>query len=626
MNFMKDVFPVNIFQRIFIKNDTSILNACGQIFFSQPTSKPLHHFYIEIWDKESFHFEDKIGATVTDFEGKFSISWTPKRSRNYDSGMNLKIYELDYKFRKNSKKSKIYHLIDTVEFQGKKDLSTYDFGKVYVPYWTYDLKRDLPRLKIPDFGEPPCAFANGRNSALLKPLLRIEDAKLKHQLSLKMRKNRIDLLSIQKDYPVNKTIEMDKNKLDASRSDAYLCDRLLNGMIASIFDADKDSENIKSVHFHWSSYDQNGPYMLPNVTVRCLFSNDSVELKNIEIKMPEQPLATYEPSSKDWMQAKKILRMSASVAAELDQHLVGCHLNVEQYAVAARRNIRLNPVRDLLLPHLKEVAMINHKADEILLGSNGFIAQATGLSSKGLEKRISDVMGTLDWRKWHPRLRQAKSHLYSVAATGYFDFLDDYVREYLESHKKNVALYWNEIHAFSRELVEHSAPLFICNYLRSVKDKIGDEAFFSRYDWSERAEFDGHMKVDGVEKAVSPLTQQEHMDDQSFENLIELCKYVLFHTTFLHSWVNQRQYDDVGELEYAALGYYREQGKLTLKPEDATKTLWMGYLLSYTRYGFITENEEHDLLPDLPKRLKKLAEHFKSLGLEVEKINSRINI
>ena len=69
----------------------------------------------------------------------------------------------------------------------------------------------------------------------------------------------------------------------------------------------------------------------------------------------------------DWLAAKRLVRITGAVSTELDEHFTYTHLNTEQFAIAAYRNLRLNPVANLLLPHLKEVALINHSADKAIL-------------------------------------------------------------------------------------------------------------------------------------------------------------------------------------------------------------------------------------------------------------------
>jgi hypothetical protein len=50
-------------------------------------------------------------------------------------------------------------------------------------------------------------------------------------------------------------------------------------------------------------------------------------------------------SVRRWEAAKRIARVSATLDTELGNHLGQCHMNVEQNAIAAHRNLHNNPVR-----------------------------------------------------------------------------------------------------------------------------------------------------------------------------------------------------------------------------------------------------------------------------------------
>ncbi len=107
--------------------------------------------------------------------------------------------------------------------------------------------------------------------------------------------------------------------------------------------------------------------------------------------------------------------------------------------------------------------------------------------------------------------------------------------------------------------------------------------------------------------------------------------------TFLHTYVNEHQYEDIGEVLYCSLGLrYGEKEDGIFQPEsdysiapDLTRSsqmLWFSNLLSRTEYGFITRNEEHDIHPYFVKLLLDKEEEFAKLHVSVENIESRTNI
>jgi hypothetical protein len=107
--------------------------------------------------------------------------------------------------------------------------------------------------------------------------------------------------------------------------------------------------------------------------------------------------------------------------------------------------------------------------------------------------------------------------------------------------------------------------------------------------------------------------------------------------TFSHTWINEHQYDDLGEILYSCgglrfgekeSGIMAPESDLTIAPDltRATTMLWFTNLLSRTEYGFITENEEKDIHPFFIDILLQHKEEFAKLGVDIESIESRTNI
>jgi hypothetical protein len=64
------------------------------------------------------------------------------------------------------------------------------------------------------------------------------------------------------------------------------------------------------------------------------------------------------------------------------------------------------------------------------------------------------------------------------------------------------------------------------------------------------------VTVNGELKAVSPITNSPVFDENGdeWQNLKDCCCYFITTTTFLHTWVNEHQYEDIGEVLYSCLG------------------------------------------------------------------------
>ena len=107
--------------------------------------------------------------------------------------------------------------------------------------------------------------------------------------------------------------------------------------------------------------------------------------------------------------------------------------------------------------------------------------------------------------------------------------------------------------------------------------------------------------------------------------------------TYMHSWINEHQYDDLGEVRYSSGGLrFGDAPSGIMAPESdngiapdltrSTQMLFFTNLLSRTEYGFITRNEERDVNPLLIQLLQHRVEAFRRLGVEVDAIESRTNI
>lgn len=124
---------------------------------------------------------------------------------------------------------------------------------------------------------------------------------------------------------------------------------------------------------------------------------------------------------------------------------------------------------------------------------------------------------------------------------------------------------------------------------------------------------------------------------EDWQNIRDACKYAIMIATFMHTWINEMQYDDLGEILYSCGGLrYGDRPEGIMAPEEdtdiapdllrSTQMLWFTNLLSRTEYGFITRNEEGDVNPRFSRLLEEQREAFSALGVDIDDIKSRTNI
>ena len=108
-------------------------------------------------------------------------------------------------------------------------------------------------------------------------------------------------------------------------------------------------------------------------------------------------------------------------------------------------------------------------------------------------------------------------------------------------------------------------------------------------------------------------------------------------STYLHSWINGLQYDELGEVLYNCgglrYGIKREgiiapEEELSIAPDltGCANNMWFSSFLSRAKYGFIMNNEENDIHPQLIRLLKENEKAFEALNFDINNVESRTNI
>ncbi|RKG75401.1 hypothetical protein D7W79_20390 [Corallococcus exercitus] len=625
--------------------DTSTLSARarGRLVFEQDGPQgpiPLHHIKVELWDRDFGTPDDFLGETFTGPDGAFEIRYDPEDAGEGDlPDLELRFFEPQHTFRQDGRVVETWKRIGSEHGPDDHGGREYDFGTLRLPYWEYDPSTPLARLLVVEEGTPPTAYAPGRALAMLKAVAPIELVKRQHQLQIRMGQAP-SLAKIQADYPETMTVRMERESPGSSRSDAWFGERLLNGMFSSILDRDPEDAQAFRLYLPWNAYEQDGVHCLPDVDLRLRLVDGKLMPQRIILGMREpgataagSPVTrrTFTPADgADWEAAKRMARVSATLDVELGNHLGQCHFNVEQYAIAAHRNLRRNPLRWLLMPHLREVVLINHAANGFLVGPTGYIKRASALTEAGINQRLEHLLGSYDWKGFAPAPPVCEGHRYAKAGQLFWKLLGEHIDAFFAEHGAEIEAQWQEVHRFSDDLVAHSTPAFVCRYLRARVP--GKEApWFVR---SERMDL-GAKVAEPAARAVSAVTRTDAPHAGEMEALKSLCRYVIFFATFRHAWANNLQWEDAGEVLYSCLGLrWGKNGALSTEadldvaptPDVATEMLWISWMLSKTNYGFILSNEEEDVHPRLLELLRAHAAQFAALGLDVRTVSSRINI
>ncbi len=135
--------------------------------------------------------------------------------------------------------------------------------------------------------------------------------------------------------------------------------------------------------------------------------------------------------------------------------------------------------------------------------------------------------------------------------------------------------------------------------------------------------------------ALSRITNNDEADEEGITNLKKVARYIIMHSTFMHSWANNQQMDDGAEVRYASLGLrWGDNGvfvpetdeSISPPPRIASEQIWISTFLTKTKFGFIMRNEDEDIHPIFLETLRDHKEEFDDIGLNIDDIQSRTNI
>ncbi len=616
---------------------------------------PIHNMHLEFWGRTYWLAWRKIAEGRTDADGCFALPFPLRAARALSiRSLNLEIQKTTRAYFRDGAPHFHFDLFRAVPV-AKSDLIGMDYNlrTIALDYWLYRPAATTPRAVVDEQAGTPEIYSQGRNDALIEQATPIEITKTKHLEQIDLLPGTLTIEEIEADYPINLTRCIERRLPGYTRGDDWFGERMMNGMNRGCFVPDETRPgHFWMRYFGVCWYEINDVYALPDVAILYRLKDDGLPLP-VEIRLTgrlsrgdDDPFYCRAFTAADpeaWLQAKRVARVAGAFCTEVEEHFSGTHLNAEQYAVAAYRNLRLNPVAGLLLPHLKEVSLIDHTADSGLI--RGYIPTATALTYRGLLQRTRDILGVQDWRGWRPMTPISAAHSCAKAETLFWDVLGAYVDAFFAEHEAGIKAHWGEIHRFADDLVTHSVPVFVT----AARDAPPPDPRYRELaaerlkHYARQYAFDPDLPretVDGELKAVSRITAARTWDEageRDWRNLKDACRYIIMQATYMHTWINEHQYDDLGEVRYSCGGLRfgdAPSGVMGPESDDAiapdltrsTEMLFFTNFLSRTEYGFITRNEEGDVNPLLIRLLEEKREAFRALGVDIDSIESRTNI
>ena len=274
------------------------------------------------------------------------------------------------------------------------------------------------------------------------------------------------LVRIQGQYPESHTARVERSAPGHSRSDVFFGERILDGFSPWIPLRDDDGTFRVSIRFDEVESDGHMDLLSGEVAFRLDHDGrflptwiriDVRDARSTEPFSPTRSLLAHADEGARWAAAKRAFRSVSGLSGVIDTHLAHGHLNVEQYAIALFRNVRRNPLRRLLGPHLREVSAINHFGQSAVFGASGIVTNNSPLTMGSALARLARGVGRCDWSTFRPRAPISPRHRYARVANLFWELVTQHVDAYFAEHRLAIVEEWIEVHRFSRDLVAHAA-------------------------------------------------------------------------------------------------------------------------------------------------------------------------
>ena len=591
------------------------------------------HFRVELWDLD-YVKNDYLSRSKTDEKGCFEIVYDPSDAGWQDNpDILIRVTDKEFSYTREGMIKINRNVVFSSESIDNVEADVYDLGVIRVPYWEY-ANKDMgseafpvlaftPRVaaslfQIPQSQRPGWKVSRASKIATYLPLF------TKHALANKINDNKPTLKQIAKDYPKNLT----QSDPTYYYSDEYLVELILNGFNPVQLMKNDDGEFY--VAYKWNGFEQDGKHFAPNTTAFFALEDGKLKIQRITMEKrvnnngaPDadyEPPVEYKPEDQTWERVKRIFRINYFVFGEAITHLGSTHLNLEQYIIPIMRNIQDNPVRRLLAPHFYGTVSINFAANSTLIsGIGSMIPNDSAVTEESLANLVSATFCGFNWYGWKPREPIADGHKHAEVSKVFWELVIEYVDWFFSENEPRIKENWIEIYNMSEELLAHA---------HSYTDQ-GEDLYVDKNEINTRNK--PHPVIDRKTSALSPVTLSKTVDDEGWENLKQLCRYLVFHATFMHSWINDKQYDIGGDMNFASLGIYGDitdmavDDERVVPPIAATKLHFIVLLLQFTEYGYILKNEANDMSPNLIQLLNKKKEKFDALGYDVSNIRCCLN-
>jgi hypothetical protein len=614
--------------------------AVGRIV--HPGGAPIPGLEVELWDRDLIG-DDFLGRGMTDADGRFDVGYNPSDAGLGDRpDLEVRLYDPPQEGTVDGEPRIRRQIVDVVKGEDDVTEAVYDFKTVEVAYYEYTRAGgvDFPFSERDSIRRP---FVPGAMATFSNSLSKFAPIDIKFNMRL-AKNEEISHVEIQGAYPESLTQRMEKENRGSTRTDEYFVHRLLNGFYpAKAFRVDPENPARHTIAYNFDEFELNGYLDLPNFSIDLDLGDDKLKLAAITLQFRKpgdenlvaggamQDPVRYTPADGEkWEQAKRVARaFYFGIVGQLQGHVAETHFNMEQYALSMSRHLKNNPVRDLLMPHLKEVININDQGRDLLLGAEtGIFPRAKPIKMASQLRWLTNNVGRHDWAGFRPRRSLCSGHEFANVANHYWDgVLTPFVDKFFADHDAEIRSNWAEIKLFSDELMNRSVP-HMTDHMEDVDD---DRPFYDMSEFQaskdrEEVTFDGVTAI----RSLSRVASDDKATDEDIEKLKQVCRYCIYYTTLVHGWFHQEQNNEFGELKYSAMLRNGSMGaeddtNIMLPPDLLSLALRTTNTLQGFTWGFLLKNEDGDVLPDLVARVDADRAKFSEMNFDVNNLRSRMN-
>lgn len=367
-------------------------------------------------------------------------------------------------------------------------------------------------------------------------------------------------------------------------SDEFFVERRLNGFNPGQLKRVENQPWQYVIAYDFTKVEVESQGIFPK-TIEARFCLDGQQLHPHSLEYTlhgETQTQTHRPVDRDWEEAKKLFRCTDFVYHESRSHLGRTHFNIDQYAIAYYRNVVNNPIKQLLDPHFENTININQRGATEILGytdkngkdTDGLIPGNSPLNLNNITLLVKEELSNLTYRNWSPRQQTLPNYVvnnhFDPAANAIWGIINEYVSRFFANHQAGIKEHWAEIEGMSADLSSHSI----------LKPELGT------------------------------------LDIKTMKDLQDLCVYVIYISSFFHSWVNNKQYEDGGDVDYVSIGLWK-----SVDPTRDAKQVASTWTLSHVRYNLIMDVGPAELKDALWKQ-----RHLIEPGLPLDRLLMSISI